>query len=51
MALTGYSYFSNLISRPFHAGLGAAFTFAAVVCLIAAAASWSRGSRYVHSDH
>ncbi|EQD71946.1 transmembrane efflux pump (multidrug resistance related protein) [mine drainage metagenome] len=51
MALTGHSYFSNLISRPFHAGLAEAFTFAAVVCLIAAAASWSRGSRYVHNEH
>ncbi len=51
MALTGHSYFSNLISRPFHAGLAEAFSFAAVVCLIAAAASWSRGSRYVHNEH
>ncbi|MHB8425262.1 MAG: MFS transporter [Gammaproteobacteria bacterium] len=51
MALIGHSYFSNLISRPFHAGLAEAFTFAAVVCLVAAAASWSRGSRYVHDDH
>ncbi|MHB1945451.1 MAG: MFS transporter [Metallibacterium sp.] len=50
-ALTGHSYFSNLISQPFHAGLAEAFTFAAVVCLIAAAASWSRGRRYVHNEH
>jgi MFS family permease len=48
--LTGHSFFSNLISGPFHSGLTAAFIFAAVVSLIAAAASWSRGSRYVADD-
>jgi MFS family permease len=50
MELTGHSFFSNLISAPFHSGLTAAFIFAAVVSLIAAAASWSRGSRYIHND-
>jgi MFS family permease len=49
-ALTGHSFFSDLISAPFHSGLTAAFIFAAVVSLIAAAASWSRGSRYIHVD-
>jgi MFS family permease len=48
--LTGHSFFSNLISAPFHSGLTAAFIFAAAVSLIAAAASWSRGSRYIHVD-
>jgi MFS family permease len=48
--LTGHSFFSDLISTPFHSGLAAAFIFAAVVSLIAAAASWSRGSRYIHVD-
>jgi MFS family permease len=48
--LTGHSFFPNLISAPFHSGLTAAFIFAAIVSLIAAAASWSRGSRYIHSD-
>jgi MFS family permease len=43
MQLTGHSFFSNLIAAPFHAGLTEAFIFAAVVCLIAALASWSRG--------
>ena len=47
MELTGHSYFSNLISAPFHAGLREAFIFAALMCLIAAAASWSRGGRFV----
>jgi MFS family permease len=49
-ALTGHSFFPHLISRPFHAGLTEAFTFAAIVCLIAAAASFSRGNRYVHDE-
>jgi MFS family permease len=50
-ALTGHSFFSNLISAPFHAGLNEAFIFAAIACLIAAAASWSRGGRFVHIGH
>jgi hypothetical protein len=49
--LTGHSFFSSLISGPFHVGLTEAFIFAAFVCLIAAAASWSRGNRYVHDEH
>jgi MFS family permease len=48
--LTGHTFFSNLISAPFHAGLTEAFVFAALVCLIAAWASWSRGTKYVHDD-
>ncbi len=46
-ALTGHSFFPQLISKPFHSGLTEAFTFAAVACLVAALASWSRGTRYV----
>jgi len=49
-ALTGHSFFSDLISGPFHSGLATAFIFAAVTALIAAAASWSRGSRYVNAE-
>jgi MFS family permease len=49
--LTGHSFFSNLISKPFHTGLTEAFVFAAIACLIAAAASWSRGRRYIHGQH
>jgi MFS family permease len=48
--LIGHTFFPKLISGPFHAGLTEAFVFAAVTCLIAAAASWSRGSRYIHDD-
>ncbi len=48
--LTGRFFFPELIAAPFRAGLTAAFSFAAATCLIAAAASWSRGSHYVHQD-
>jgi MFS family permease len=47
-ALTGRSFFPTLISGPFHHGLHEAFLFSMVACLVAAAASWSRGARYVH---
>jgi hypothetical protein len=43
--LTGPAFFPHLISGPFSAGLHAAFGFAIVACLIAAAASALRGSR------
>ena len=49
-ALTGHSYFPSLISGPFQSGLHEAFAFAIVACLAAAAASWSRGGRYVHEE-
>ncbi len=48
--VTGHGFFPRLIATPFHAGLGEAFGFAAVICLIAAAASWTRGGRFVHDD-
>jgi MFS family permease len=46
-ALTGRSFFSHLIAGPFSSGLHEAFLFAIIACLVAAAASWSRGKRYV----
>jgi hypothetical protein len=49
--LTSRSYFPGLISAPFHAGLGKAFDFAAGACLVAAAASWLSGGKYVHGVH
>jgi MFS family permease len=49
-ALTGGSFFPALISAPFRSGLHAAFTFAIVACLIAAAASLMRGARMVDED-
>jgi len=41
--LTGHSFFPALIAGPFRDGLHAAFAFAIVACLIAAAASLMRG--------
>ena len=49
-ALTGSSFFPNLISGPFQDGLHAAFLFAIVACLIAAGASLLRGGHMVHED-
>jgi MFS family permease len=49
--LDGRSFFPHLIADPFRNGLHEAFAFAIIACLIAAAASWSRGgNRYVHDD-
>jgi hypothetical protein len=45
----GREFFPNLLSQPFHTGLREAFAFAILACLIAAAASWSRGGRYVNT--
>jgi hypothetical protein len=49
-ALSGRSFFPHLIAEPFHNGLHEAFAFAIVACLIAAAASWSRGGRKVADE-
>jgi MFS family permease len=45
--LTGHSFFPTLISAPFRDGLHAAFAFAIVACLVAAAASLMRGGHAV----
>ncbi|MBV9197571.1 MAG: MFS transporter, partial [Solirubrobacterales bacterium] len=49
-ALTGRSFFPQLMGAPFSDALSAAFTFAFVVCLIAAGASWLRGGKYHYRD-
>jgi hypothetical protein len=49
-AISGRSFFPSLISAPFHRGLHEALAFAIVACLVAAAASWSRGRRFVHEQ-
>jgi MFS family permease len=46
--ITSRSFFPTLITAPFGSGLHVAFDFATAGCLIAAAASWSRGSRFVY---
>jgi MFS family permease len=50
LALTGRDFFPGLIASPFRVGLHAALDFAIVVSLFAAAASWTRGGRYVYSE-
>jgi hypothetical protein len=49
-ALTGHSFFPELISPAFRDGLHAAFAFAIGACLVAAAASLLRGGRYQHGE-
>jgi MFS family permease len=48
-ALAQRSFFPGLIAAPFRAGLHAAFDFAILMSLAAAAASWTRGGRYVYT--
>ncbi|HEX3425967.1 MAG TPA: MFS transporter [Acidimicrobiales bacterium] len=47
--LTGKTFFPNLIAGPFMDGLRLAFISSAVMCLVAAAASWLRGGRFVYT--
>jgi EmrB/QacA subfamily drug resistance transporter len=48
--LTGHTFFPSLISGPFHDGLIVAFAFAIAACVVAAAASWFMGEKFVHAD-
>jgi hypothetical protein len=48
--VNGHSFFPNLIKGPFRSGLHDAFDFSIVASLIAAAASWSRGKRFVYTS-
>lgn len=48
--LVGRSFFPSLIAGPFHHGLVVVLSFAALMCLAAAAASWLRGGRYVYDE-
>jgi MFS family permease len=48
--ITGKTFFPHLISDPFLTGLRIAFSASMIMCLIAAAASWMRGGKYVHRD-
>ena len=49
--LTSQTYFPSLISGPFQHGLVLVLSFSIVASLIAAAASYMRGGRYVHEEH
>ncbi len=48
--LTGKVFFPHLISVPFMDGMHITFTFAMIMMIVAALASWFRGKRYVHDD-
>ena len=48
--LTGTRFFPQLIAAPFQHGLAIVFIAAAAMSLVAAAASWLRGGRYVHEE-
>ena len=49
-ALTGKTFFPQLISEPFHAGLVIVFTAAAIMSVIGAVASLAMGGKFVHDD-
>jgi EmrB/QacA subfamily drug resistance transporter len=49
-ALTGKSFFPQLIQEAFHSGLVVVFSAAAVMTLVAAVASLVRGKKFVHAD-
>jgi EmrB/QacA subfamily drug resistance transporter len=48
--LTDQHFFPHLMSDPFHHGLVVVFATAAVMCVLAAVASWLSGGKYVHAD-
>jgi MFS family permease len=49
-ALTGKTFFPQLISQPFHSGLVIVFIAAAVMSIIGAIASLAMGGKYIHAD-
>jgi MFS family permease len=48
--ITGKSFFPQLVSDPFHAGLVIVFTMSIALCVVSAIASALRGGYYVHTD-
>jgi EmrB/QacA subfamily drug resistance transporter len=48
--LVSKQFFPSLIAQPFKDGIGDVLIFAATMCLIAAVASWLRGSKFVHEE-
>ena len=48
--ITGKTFFPQLISGPFIHGLRIVFTASVILSLVAAGASWLRGTKYVHTD-
>ncbi|WP_336801321.1 MFS transporter [Kaistia sp. MMO-174] len=48
--ITGKTFFPHLMAAPFMHGLVFAFTFSMILNLIAAAASWGAGGKFVHAE-
>jgi EmrB/QacA subfamily drug resistance transporter len=48
--LTGTKFFPTILEGPFHDGLVLAFGLAIILCVLAAAASWLRGGKFVYDD-
>jgi len=48
--LVSKGFFPSLIAAPFKHGLLDVFLYAAIMCLIAAVASWMRGGRFIHEE-
>ena len=49
-ALTGKTFFPQLIAEPFHAGLVIVFIAAAIMSVIGAVASLTAGGKYIHEE-
>lgn len=49
-ALTGKTFFPQLIAEPFHAGLVIVFIAAAIMSVIGAIASLTAGGKYIHEE-
>ena len=49
--ITSTTFFPRIISAPFMQGMHVTFIFSLIMMLVAAAASWLRGKRYVHEEH
>jgi hypothetical protein len=48
--ITGKTFFPQLISQPFIHGLRIVFWASVVMSVVAAAASWMRGEKFVHAE-
>jgi MFS family permease len=48
--LVSTAFFPSLIAGPFHDGVVVVSIFSIIIFLVAAAASWLRGGRYVHDE-
>ena len=48
--LISKQFFPHLIAGPFHSGLIVVLSFAVIMCLIAAGASWMRGGHYIYRE-